>query len=388
MRPDKTTLKFSIYRRIAVSFVVLTTALLGIIIYFSIGKAVISIVPIPRATEVALAIPIRPGVPGTPGEAVLAGAIESVDVEVSETVTATEAREVPVQVRGTVTLINISGRAQALVATTRLLTPENVLFRIQKNVNVPAGGRIAVEALADKPGREGEIAPTTFTIPGLPSYRQREVYAESTEAMTGGVTTDLAITDEDISAARKKIEEKLKTAAIEKLDASAGVGSFQPYSLTLTSTTETHENFTGGEGRDAQVGAVIRVKAQATAARFDERQLFDILRDGIARTVPQFHAVHQLDYTTLSVTTTEHNPDGSGVVRASITAWSILDSKTPALNPERFVSVTPNDIRAALAELPDIKEVNIRLFPLWAKRTPQLKENIEVRVEEPAQPTQ
>lgn len=376
-------IKFTIYRRIAVSFVMLTAALLGVIIYFSIGKAVISITPIPRATMVELAIPIRPGVPGTPGESVLAGAIESVDIEMSETVFASAAREIPAKARGTIALINTSGRPQPLVATTRLLTPENILFRIQKNVSVPARGRVSVEAVADMPGKEGEIAPTTFTIPGLPPSRQREVYAESAETMTGGTTNEVAITDADVAEAKKKIEEKLRIEAIKKLDASAGVGAFQPYSLALSDTKETREDFTSAEDATPQVGVVVRVKARATAARFDEQQLFDILRNAIARAIPQFHAVHQLDYSTLTVTATEHNPDGSGVVRAAITVWSILDAETPSLSPERFTSVTADDIRAALAELTDIKEVSIRLFPFWARHSPQFKENIEVRVEEP-----
>lgn len=386
MAPEKIKrhdIKFNIYSRIAVSFVVLTAALLGVIIYFSIGKAVISITPEIRRTDAELVIPIGPGVPTNPEERVLAGAIESIEVEAMETILATEVREIPAKAHGTVSLINTSGRAQPLVATTRLLTPENVLFRIQKTVTVPARGRIDVEAIADKSGKEGEIAATTFIIPGLPPSRQREVYAESAVPMTGGATKDLAITDEDITAAKQNIEKKLKEAALEKLNATAGAVAFQPYSLTLTNTTESHEDFRNDGGETPQVGMTVHLKTQATAARFDERQLFELLRNSIARAIPQFHKVYQLDYRTVTVTIVEIHPDGSGVVKATIGAWSILDSETPSLNPERFVSVTSDDIHAALAALPDIKEVNVRLFPLWAKRTPQFKENIEVRIEEP-----
>ena len=88
---------------------------------------------------------------------------------------------------GTVELINVGSVSQALIVRTRLLSESGALFRLIERVTVPANGSITAEVRADVEGETGNIPPSSFIIPGLRESLQSVVYAESAEAMSGGL---------------------------------------------------------------------------------------------------------------------------------------------------------------------------------------------------------
>ncbi len=98
---------------------------------------------------------------------------------------------------GRVTLFNNTSADQPLITTTRLLSEDGVLFRLTNAVTVPAEGQIEAEVYADQAGASGNIASTSFTIPGLPDSLQADIYATSSEAMSGG-TEEVAIFSEEV----------------------------------------------------------------------------------------------------------------------------------------------------------------------------------------------
>ena len=84
---------------------------------------------------------------------------------------------------GNITIINESSLDQPLVATTRFLSEDGVLFRLKERVTVPSQGQIEAEVYADKEGESGNIGSSSFTIPGLSSSVQKLIYGESVIAM-------------------------------------------------------------------------------------------------------------------------------------------------------------------------------------------------------------
>src|SRR3989338_2595118 len=81
----------------------------------------------------------------------------------SFTPTGTSSKTVEDISTGTVKIYNNLSFAQALVATTRLLSQEGVLFRLKSAVTIPAGGSVDAPVYADLPGVSGDIKPTRFT---------------------------------------------------------------------------------------------------------------------------------------------------------------------------------------------------------------------------------
>lgn len=88
--------------------------------------------------------------------------------------------------KGMVEIINESRADQPLVAGTRLLSAQGVLFRLDGRVTVPSGGRETVAVTADALGAAGDVPAGRFTIPGLPASAQKLIYGESQVAMIGG----------------------------------------------------------------------------------------------------------------------------------------------------------------------------------------------------------
>src|SRR3989338_2994289 len=131
-----------IYRKIAISFVVLTVLLVGVIVFFSLAKATVAITPKQelKSAEFLVTVSKNPGnAPGT-----LQGNYEEKVVEDEGQFEATGVTEKSGRAQGKVMLTNTTSIAQPLVATTRLLSPEGVLFRMKAGATVPANGKVEV----------------------------------------------------------------------------------------------------------------------------------------------------------------------------------------------------------------------------------------------------
>lgn len=114
---------------------------------------------------------------------------------------------------GMATIVNETSQNFNFVATTRLLSKEGVLFRMKTGSAIPANGSVTVEIAADVAGPSGDIAATTFTIPGLSAALQQQVYAKSDTAMTGGSGKAKAVSEADIMAAKEALTAELLVEA-------------------------------------------------------------------------------------------------------------------------------------------------------------------------------
>ncbi len=202
----------NLYKKIGVSFIVLTLILVIAVIYFSFSEATINIKSAHEKISVEFMAQVMPkealaGYSGTT-EAV-SGGIYSATVRGRQTFQVSGGKAGEAQATGEITIINNYSKAQPLVATTRFLTPNGILFRLSKRVDVPAGGRVKAEVYADQPGKQGEIGPTRFTIPGLWPGLQDKIYAESSEPMIGGVKEIKSVTQEDIDKGVKELTDYL-----------------------------------------------------------------------------------------------------------------------------------------------------------------------------------
>ncbi len=131
---------------------------------------------------------------------------------------------------GKITIINTSNNEWPLVSQTRFQADEGIVFRVVDAITVPAAnndglGTIEAYVLADQldangliTGERGNIEPSSFFLPGLRENSQSTLYAESYEAMTGGVTDYISyITTEDIEAAKARLSDELNKSATEEL---------------------------------------------------------------------------------------------------------------------------------------------------------------------------
>jgi hypothetical protein len=208
------------YRTIAITFLVITALLVGVVFLFSSKKAQIVIVAKNDNKNVNLTIDL--GKDKGTSELSLPGLVTSTQFYYSVKYSPTGNKDIEGTAVGVATLYNKTDSDQALVKTTRLLTADGVLFRLADKVTVPANGQIDANVYADKAGKGSDIGPSKFTIPGLAEDKQKVIYAESAKAMTGGMSKVGVLTDDDIKAAEKDFVEKVKLAADSAISSTAG----------------------------------------------------------------------------------------------------------------------------------------------------------------------
>lgn len=123
--------------------------------------------------------------------------------------------------RGNARLYNsFSSSPQRLVATTRFLTDDGILFRLQKSVIIPGAkienGKIVpesmeVELIADKPGEESNInRETTFRIPGFKRDPKYQGFYAITSNLSGGFKGEARVVSaDDIKRAEELVTKRV-----------------------------------------------------------------------------------------------------------------------------------------------------------------------------------
>lgn len=116
--------------------------------------------------------------------------------EESQTVTATQSEQRSERASGSIIVYNTTTVAQKLIANTRFESPTGKIYRIDKEIIVPAQrtlngqavpGSVEAVVVADAPGEAYNSGPTDFTIPGFKSDpRFSKFYARSKTPLSGG----------------------------------------------------------------------------------------------------------------------------------------------------------------------------------------------------------
>ena len=205
------------YQKIVIIFIVLTVIIVGLIIYFSFSKTIVSVTPKLSDQDTTFRMFISQ-TEDTNNPESIKGAILEITSEESQTYDyVSELAEVPAKATGTVTIYNNYTKDQPLVSTTRLMSDGDILFRTKETVTVPVGGSVEVEVEADQAGASGDIGPDKFTIVALWPGLQEKIYAESTEAMTGGTQKATLVTAANLSQAKNELIADMEILALEEL---------------------------------------------------------------------------------------------------------------------------------------------------------------------------
>ena len=202
---------------------------------------------------------------------------------------------------GNISIINTTANSWPLIAQTRFQNPEGIVYRLQNEATVPAGsienpGKLEAFVVADSldtngiaVGARGNIGPSSFILPALRESSQTELYAESFEDMTGGETAVSAIVlEDDLVAAREKLELQLKEKALSSLrKETLSMGNQEGVNLDLLEDSDVLEYGTavvdmpfellGDEMEEFEISGTLRLSGVA----FDNDALLAILKNEI-----------------------------------------------------------------------------------------------------------
>lgn len=366
-----------LYRRIALSFVLIVAAVLCVVLYVSTVEARIKVKPIGETVKADLLLDVvkTPSRENEIRGRVLTGSISRTE---NFKPSGQGQKEVVGTSRGTVTLTNKTGSSQTLVKTTRLLTPDGKLFRIDTQVIVPAGGSVDAPAYADQTGGTFDIASgVKFTVPGLPVSMQSVIYAESKSAFTGGKRLVSVISKEDIDRAVEELKGKLEAEEKGVLREQAGtVFTGESFSAEVTDKKVSVEAGTEADGFDVTltVKLVGVFYDRQGAASMAERKLYEQLKPG-----REFRNVNLEALQTLV-----EKVDAAGeksTVKVYLDGFSVPSTNSSALAPSRFTGKRAEEIRKILVDEGVAEDVTVEFFPFFISKAPRLPDHVIVEVE-------
>ncbi len=280
---------------------------------------------------------------------------------------------------------NYSSSPQTLVATTRLVTPDGKIYRLDKSVTVPgaaiSGGKITpsgirVPVTAEKPGGEYNLSPgVKFRIPGFEGSPKYEgFYAELEAPLGGGFVGESSLSsEEDLAAAKadieKRLEEAIKTQLLFNLPPEvkvlSGAYEFKVIETKIDETANEEGKFT------------ITAYGETKLVGFRELDLVDILgKSLIGKNGSDFRVeTYQLEYGAPTVNTAD------GSLNVPIEFKSLW---TRTFDVGRFKSEAAGknraDLQALVFEIPGVQSGEVRLWPFWVVRVPEDTRRIIVDV--------
>ncbi len=368
-----------VYQRIALGFVGITFLMLLAVVYLSVSRATITVIAKPSvvSTTASLSVvknPVSEGqVAGYVGQTTLTNTrIFSLPQE--------GARAVEAKSSGMVTVTNSTGSDQPLIATTRFLSATGVLFRLDAGTVVPANGQVVVRISADQPGASGDIASTTFTIPGLAESLQQKIYGTSTDAMTGGVQYVRTLSDTDVADAKTALLadmlEQAKTTLATGLDAA----------LVAQGTYSVEEN---SVTTDVPVGTEtgtfsLTVKATVTGVYYDNTLVASYARSLLQKRVPEGFVLNTVSDQGVQATVESANyTTGEAQLSLYLDGTAVISADAPTLAKDRFLGRAPSEVFTLLRSSDAISDVSITFTPFWLQRIPTLKDHIEIIIKTP-----
>ena len=394
-----------LYRRFVIKFLILLGILAVAIFYFFFSKLTIFVTPSGETINDSLLLKVEAAAGGSLGQAAdesaagddqtvsaddisqvsltdprteIAGEIKKITTSVEQAFPASGEEFTGEDIVGQVRLINNYNKDQALVATTRLLSPDNKLFRLKKAVNIPAGGEVTAEIYVEKPNADLAIGPTTFTIPGLWLGLQDKIYARSDTAFVFEKKIKKYVKSSDIERAVKEINEILLKKAKEEISASLNQNQAWLYNTSNPATVTVEAN--AGEEKDE---FLVKATGQIAAVSFDKEEAARLASAKLNILVPDNKELIDFQPEDIIYNLEDYNSSAeSATIKASFSGTMVLKSDAEVVNREQLVNLTADQIGTYLKSQPEIKEYRLKFSPSFIKKAPRLVDRIKVVVSE------
>jgi len=368
----------NLYRRIALSFVFLTVVLLAIILYFSFVRLTIVLIPSQERISNNLIVDIyNKANQDMPQTKALVGAVENIIISDEKVYSASGAEIIGEEVTGKVTIINEHTKNQPLVATTRLLSPDNKLFRTKKTINVPAGGSIEVEIYADETKPEMAIGPTKFIIPGLRANIQDKIYAQSQAKLSYVKQVKKYIEQSDIDMAVKDLKNRLLEKAAKEIGDSYKGYDKVIYNIDENTVSVDVDGKVGEEKDDFKV----KINAEVTVVAFSGETISNMAEEKLISIIPSYKELinfkpDEITYNLNNVNTAQ----GVATVSASFEGQMIIQEDAEIIDRDKIVGLTREQLEDYLESFREIDGFEIRFSPSFVDKVPNLVDRIKIEV--------
>jgi hypothetical protein len=386
-----------VYRKIAYTFVAVTVIIVVAALWFSSVRATVTVKVVRETTQIEASVDVaRSPSQGQLSGRVVQGVFEKIQEFNVTPRTAAAPSQLPASAplvttvtKGKVHITNTTSKAQPLVKTTRLLTADGKLFRIDGTVSVPAKGSVDVGAYSDKPGQEFVIPEKThFTIPGLSESLQKVIYADSLTSFLGvagkegekpattGPVTMLANSDLDTGEA--SLRSAIMDTAKQTLMAEVGDDRFTEV-VYLVKPLERSSNVRVG---DVAERFLLKLKLDVTAVFYSKADMESLVRQRINEKVPEGRSIVSFDPSKTVFTVSQVDvPNEKATISLKADVVTKISEASPNLSKDLILGLPIDEAETKLKTVDGVEDATITVRPSWVRRLPTLKEHITIKVE-------
>ena len=366
-------------------FLLIAFIFLGVFIHITFSKAEIEIWPEKELLSFEDNITINLNTKDSDfSNKIISGEIMEEEKEIVQEFSATGS--VSKKAKGIARVYNAySTSSQVLVATTRFVSASGKLFRTPKKIVIPGGhyekgklvpGQIDVEIIADQPGEDYNIEPTTFSIPGFAgSSKFTFFYAKSFSPMAGGGIV-AQVTEADLENAEKALLDSLKKETKKTLLLKAEP---EYYLLEKTLKQEIIESSSSIQAETEAERFNYKVKLKSKALTFKKQNLRDFVKNTISSQISADKKLHnesvQISYSIQTINSEASKVNLSLDFSANI--YPVLDilAFKDALSDKLF-----DEAKVLLENQQEITAFQIELWPFWLKKIPKDTEKIDIEI--------
>lgn len=369
----------SLYRNIAFGFLGLTVLIVIGALWISSVHARVTVKVKRDTTEVQSAIEVAKN----PEQNQLQGrVVQGTFEKIQEfAVKETSSTQIPddVEVQGTVKIVNNYSKPQTLVKTTRLLTSDGRLYRIDKNVVIQPKQSATVTAHSDKAGKEYVLpVGTKLTIPGLWIDIQKWIYAETVSGFSGGQQMGKIVSSMDVSDAQKNLEEAVFEQAKKTLRAEAGVGD-DWQAVYQKKLVENKTNVSAGQKSDQFLASV---KLDVKAIFYPQKDMDALVKQKLKDRLPDGREITNFDPSAISFKIEMIDVQSEKAkLTFSAEASTKLTQDSPSLSKDAVAGLGLDEAKSKLLSVDGVESVDIQIRPAWIGKLPTMKDHIEVVVQ-------
>ncbi len=362
------------YKSLLFGFVAVMVIIIGLILFFSTGKAIISVVA--KSEDVSTEFIIDVSADGG-GMNMVNGMIYETEVEGTISGEATGIKSLDSGNIGKVTLINKRAENQVLIKTTRLQTQEGVLLRLTDRVEIPANGSIEASVYADNPSAFTELLPTSFVIPGLAENLQDKVYAESKSTIKPTGNTQKAIDQADITRVKEELTEILYEKAIDKVKQNQN-------NLDLVMLIVKKEELSSKA--DAEVGSIrdsfeLGMKIKVAILGIEKQKLLSLAGENLKNSLNKGLDLQNISADKFTYNIQAYDPSAkTAKVKVYVEGQASVKADNQIFEKSKLAGLSPKGVELYLSNFEQIESVKVELSPFWIGTVPKSPDHVEIVV--------
>ena len=364
------------YKHISIIFMFLAVLLILGVTYLVLSKVTITLYPSNEKITHEFNLLIYQDLPpNTNNYPATQGKIISTTDEINQNFSVNNGTSIDAIATGEVTLYNNRDTAQPLVATTRLLTPNNILFRLKEKIIIPAKSTIVAKIYADKKGINGNIKPTTFTIPGLNKSLQKLVYAKSTTPITNGTKQIGILTQSDIDQAIDKFKKDNSANLLAQYINAADDMTLIDTKIDLSEVTTPTEDI-GTEVDSFTLNGQLTLNAVFA----NKNNILEIAKNEMEHSNDIKNSIN-IDPSSLTYKLKKINiEDKTALISITLSGLATLDPQTNIFNKNLLVGFTKEDLKLYFSQFNSINNIDVKFSPFWVTKVPILKDHINIQL--------